>query len=95
MPRSCWKVIVVLPEGEDDLQRINENTRVIAVDIPNDSGIDRQSWRQHVTTVDAIEEKTGLELLSNVPIEVQEILEAKTDSSSRSRRSEKERRRRG
>jgi endonuclease G len=31
------------------------------------------------TSVDAIEAATGLDLLSNLPVEVQEVIEAKTD----------------
>src|SRR5205823_1835474 len=35
VPAECWKVIVVVPEGGDDLASIDADTRVIAVDMPN------------------------------------------------------------
>jgi endonuclease G len=36
IPTNCYKIMVVLPEGDGDLQRINSKTRIIAVDMPND-----------------------------------------------------------
>ena len=35
VPSVLWKVIVVLPVGSNDVQRIKETTRVIAVWMPN------------------------------------------------------------
>ncbi|GAB4020144.1 hypothetical protein GCM10028808_60310 [Spirosoma migulaei] len=35
VPAALWKVIVVLPVGSDDVNRINAQTRVIAVWMPN------------------------------------------------------------
>jgi endonuclease G len=35
VPSVCWKIILVLPQGDNDLQRINADTRVIAVSMPN------------------------------------------------------------
>ena len=72
-------VIVVLPVGEDDLQRITANTRIIAVDTPNDNAIS-PDWGRYRTTVDAIEQATGYDLLSNVPVAIQQVVEAKTDA---------------
>ena len=79
VPKSLWKVIVVLDKGENDLFRINSNTRVIAVDIPNRQGILSDDWFEYKTTVDDIEEKTGFDLLSNLPSGLQEILESQID----------------
>jgi endonuclease G, mitochondrial len=77
VPAHTWKVVVVLPEGEKDLSRININTRVIAIDIPNVQGIKEDYWTKYSTSVDAIEKATGYDLLSNVPKAVQDALEAK------------------
>ena len=79
VPASCWKVIVVLDEGEDDLNRINGTTRIIAVDMPNRQGPHRR-WTNYRTTVDAIEGATGYDLLSALPHNVQEVIEGRTDS---------------
>ena len=35
VPAALWKVIVVLPVGMDDVDRINAQTRVMAVWMPN------------------------------------------------------------
>ncbi|MCC9165639.1 DNA/RNA non-specific endonuclease [Pontibacter sp. XAAS-A31] len=78
VPKRIWKVLVVLPEGENDLQRINSDTRVIAVDTPNLNSV-RSDWSYYRTTVDAIESATGYDLLSAVPEAVQEVLESKVD----------------
>lgn len=78
VPERIWKVIVVLPQGEDDLRRITADTRIIAVNTPNDNAV-LPDWGRYRTTVDAIELATGYDLLSNVPTAIQQVLEAKTD----------------
>ena len=75
IPSRVWKVIVVLPEGGDDLVRINDRTEVIAVDMPNEQGIRQDDWRSYLTSVDEIEERTGYDMLSNVNPIVQQALE--------------------
>jgi endonuclease G len=74
-----WKIIV-LPESFEDVSSINTNTRVIAVDIPNTSGIRNDDWRKYRTTIRQIEQKTGLNLLSSLPTNIQEVLETKMDN---------------
>ncbi|TXK29677.1 DNA/RNA non-specific endonuclease [Pontibacter qinzhouensis] len=78
VPNRIWKVIVVLPLGTDDVKRITSDTRIIAVDTPNFNSVNssRASYR---TSVDAIEAKTGYDLLSNVSKAVQDIIEARVD----------------
>ena len=80
VPTHCWKLIVALPEGDNDLQRIDASTRVIAVDIPNADGIENDPWKQFVTNIADIERPTGLKFLTNVPETVRQALETKTDS---------------
>jgi endonuclease G len=64
--------------GDNDVSRVNANTRIIAIDTPNINSINT-NWGVYRTSVDAIEAATGLDLLSNLPVEVQEVIEAKTD----------------
>ena len=78
VPNRCWKVIVILPVGDNDVARINANTRIIAIDTPNINSIN-PDWGGFRTSVDAIEAATGLDLLSNLPLEVQATVESKTD----------------
>ncbi|MBF9239957.1 DNA/RNA non-specific endonuclease [Hymenobacter sp. BT683] len=79
VPARCWKVVVVLPTGDDDATRVSASTRVIALDTPNDNTIST-SWGTYRTSVDAIEAATGLDLLSAVPVAVQQAVEARVDT---------------
>lgn len=78
VPAQIWKVMVVLPEGPDDLTRITSNTRVIAVDTPNSQTV-RADWGSYRTSVDAIERATGYDLLTALSSSLQTTLEAKVD----------------
>ncbi|WP_345162469.1 DNA/RNA non-specific endonuclease [Pontibacter saemangeumensis] len=78
VPARIWKVLVVLEAGEDDLERISTGTRVIAVDTPNSNSV-RPDWGSYRTTVDALEQATGYDLLSAVPLQVQLALESRVD----------------
>ena len=79
VPARIWKVLVVLPEGEGDLERISSSTRVIAVDTPNSEAV-RPDWGAYRTTVDAIEQATGHDLLSALPARIQQELEGRVDT---------------
>lgn len=81
VPAKVWKVVVVLPIGENDLTRIDANTRVIAVDMPNNQSVadNDKEWWDYLTTVDEIEKNTGLDLLSNLQISLQKKLETRLD----------------
>lgn len=80
IPAYTWKVIVVLTKGSNDLSRITTSTRVIAVLMPNTSGIRSNTWQSYRTTVDKIESMTGYDFLSNVSTSIQSVIEAKTDA---------------
>ncbi|MGI4823654.1 MAG: DNA/RNA non-specific endonuclease [Janthinobacterium lividum] len=79
VPKRTWKVIVLLPVGDNDLLRVNASTRIIAVDMPNDNSLST-SWGSYRTSVDAIENATGYDILSALPPAVQAIVEAKVDN---------------
>jgi endonuclease G len=79
VPSNCWKVVVVLPVGTSDASRITSSTRVIAINTPNSNSIST-SWGSYRTTVDAIENATGYNLLSAVPSTVQSAIESKADT---------------
>lgn len=79
VPARVWKVLVVLPNGANDLSRVSSSTRVIAVNTPNINSIN-SDWKQYRTSVDAIESATGYDLLSNVSASVQQVIEAKVDN---------------
>lgn len=79
VPARFWKVIVVIPEGSNDINRIQENSRIIAVDMPNQQSVNIYTWGHYRTSVDAIEKATGCDLLSALPVTLQNKLEALTD----------------
>lgn len=89
VPASFWKVAVILPTGDGDLGRINANTRVVSILAPNQKGpeIGGGDWRTYLTSVDKIEAATKLDLLSNVPAELQKIIEARIDTGRATRQS--------
>jgi endonuclease G len=75
VPARLWKVVVLLPEGPNDLQRLAAGQgRVVAVDTPNDNAID-PAWEKYRTSVDKIEAATGLDLLSALPAAAQARLQ--------------------
>ena len=79
VPASLWKIIVVLPIGQNDVQRINENTRIIAVNIPNQNSVGADSWKKYRVSVDELETLTGFDFLSNIPTDIQAIIEGRVD----------------
>ncbi len=80
VPSRLWKVIVVLPIGTNDVNRVLASTRIIAVDMPNQQTITSQPWGFYRTSVDAIETSTGYDLLSAVSAAVQTTKEASVDN---------------
>jgi endonuclease G len=79
VPTNDWKIAVVVPAGSA-ISDINENTRVIAVDMPNVNGIKNADWQLYRATVREIEKKTGLNFLSALPQDLQNALENKKDN---------------
>ncbi len=80
VPTSTWKVIVVLPNGNDDVNRVSATTRVIAIDMPNKNSVKGTDWGSYRTTVRDIESKTGFDFLSKVPKSIQDVVETKVDA---------------
>lgn len=79
IPTNSWKIAVVVPSGVPP-SAINENTRVIAVDMPNVKGIKNADWQIYRTSVRQIEQNTGYDFFSNLPPNVQNALETKIDN---------------
>jgi endonuclease G, mitochondrial len=79
IPASTWKVVVVMDKPGADAKSITENTRIIAVNIPNEQGID-PDWRKYRVSVDELEKLTGYDFLSNVSPNIQASIESKIDN---------------
>jgi len=77
IPTHTWKIIVVmdLGEGLDDVAGAGD-IEVIAVMMPNVSGIQSNDWPMYRTSVDAIEAATGYDFLSLLPDVIETAVEA-------------------
>ncbi len=80
VPSLVWKIILVLPNGNNDIGRINESTRVIAVIMPNTQTVNQYKWSYYRVSVNEIEELTGYNFFSNLSEDLQAVLEAKVDN---------------
>ncbi|MEG5087998.1 MULTISPECIES: DNA/RNA non-specific endonuclease [unclassified Microcoleus] len=80
VPAKNWKVIVVLDRQGLGMQGIDANTRTIAVMMPNDASVKGKGWKSFRVSVARVEKETGLNFLSNVPPQVQQVIENKVDS---------------
>lgn len=79
VPANVWKVVVVLSNGSNDLNRVNTATRVISVVMPNNDNTNND-WKTYRTSVDFIEQETGYDLLSKVAVGIQNTIEARIDN---------------
>ncbi len=80
VPQVTWKVALVLPNGDDDLQRVGKATRTIAIIVPNRPPVDINApWRNFRVSVNAVETLTGYNFFSNVPINRQQLIERQKD----------------
>ncbi len=78
VPNRFFKIVVVLDRGMGRDQ-VGDNTRVIAVVMPNQADIADTDWSPYRASVDSVEASTGYDFLSDVPEHIQRALEAKVD----------------
>ena len=69
VPAHIWKIILIIPDGDADLERIDSNTQIIAVDTPNDNSIS-SNWMDYLCTVRDIEKATGYRFFSSLPDDI-------------------------
>lgn len=80
VPQYTWKVVVVLPNGNNDLQRIRKGTRAFGIIVPNFAPLDINApWRNFRVTVDQVEALTGYDFFSNVGAVTQLMIERRRD----------------
>ncbi|MBD1892938.1 DNA/RNA non-specific endonuclease [Coleofasciculus sp. FACHB-SPT9] len=78
IPATTWKIVVVLDSPGALWGDVIADTRVIAVNIPNQDAVDND-WRTYRVSVDQLEKLTGYDFLSNVDPRVQRVIESKVD----------------
>ncbi len=80
VPAKIWKVVLVVDRlgvaPKDVTQKVS---RTIALIVPNQQGVKSKPWKEYVTSVDEVEKLTGYDFFSNLPKEVQQIIEEKVD----------------
>lgn len=80
VPSVTWKVVLVLPNGDNDLTRASSRTtRAFGVIMSNVSIVQNSPWRNYRVTVDAVEYMTGYDFFSQIPKNTQEIIERRRD----------------
>lgn len=86
VPAKVWKVVLVIPKGDNDLSRIHSNATVLAVNMPNNNTLysttGTTAWRNYLTTINALEADANaagvpLNLLKDVPDSIKSILKTK------------------
>lgn len=82
VPAYTWKVMLIIPQGEKDLDRISSSTRVIAVKVPNRQNVTQNDWGTYRVSVDQLEAELGYDFLSKLPAALQQTLEANPDTGS-------------
>lgn len=80
VPQSTWKVVLVLPNGSDDLHRIGKGTRALGIIVPNQPPITSVTWRNYRVTVNQVEMLTGYDFFNLVPKNTQEMIERRRDN---------------
>ncbi|QES89352.1 DNA/RNA non-specific endonuclease [Rhizosphaericola mali] len=81
VPTNVWKIVVFLKTGNNDLSRIDADTRVLAVNTPNTTTVS-SDWTQYIVTVNDIETATGYKIFSALSSSLQTTLKAKKDSGN-------------
>jgi endonuclease G len=75
IPTSTWKVVVVL----DRPGAVTANTRVIAMNVPNQQGIN-YDWRAYRVSVKTLEGLTGYHFLGGVSGAARDVVESRMDT---------------
>jgi DNA/RNA endonuclease G (NUC1) len=79
IPTYSYKIVVVMPYGLG-LANVTSTSsiQVIAVDMPNVTGILSRPWTDYKTTVDALEGYSGYDFLAKLPDTIENYWEART-----------------
>lgn len=88
VPATVYKVILVMSKGNSDIARLNRDTKVLAVSMPNDntlystSSSGRDAWKNYLVSVNTIEKQAAgvnpaLNIFKGVPDSIRSILKEK------------------
>ncbi|HQU91582.1 MAG TPA: DNA/RNA non-specific endonuclease, partial [Pyrinomonadaceae bacterium] len=82
VPTNCWKIAMIMPRGRTP-DKLDERTRILAVDMPNIERIDNEKWQRYQTTIREIEQRTGLNIFADRPQQLQDTIETRKEMVSR------------
>ncbi|WP_157830476.1 DNA/RNA non-specific endonuclease [Siphonobacter sp. SORGH_AS_0500] len=77
VPKRCWKVILIMPEGINDVIRLNSGVKseIIAIDVPNSQDVSGTRWRNYELKVRELEGRTGLNFFTELDQNIQDKIE--------------------
>ena len=79
-PQYTWKVVLIMPNGDNDRTRVTKATRAFGIIVPNFEPLDPNTpWRNFRVTVDEVERQTGYDFFSNVGAMTQLFIERQRD----------------
>ncbi|MBX3231352.1 MAG: DNA/RNA non-specific endonuclease [Labilithrix sp.] len=79
VPTSLFKVVVVMQGDHPRPSDVTPATRVIAVEVPNDTSVNG-NYRRYLTSLEKLEQKTGFHFLSDADPAVHAALAPQVDS---------------
>jgi DNA/RNA endonuclease G (NUC1) len=83
IPGYTWKIAVIVPTGSGTaLSRIDANTRVIAIKVPNIAGVRSTPWQNFITSAAQLQTDTGFTFFSALSTPIANALRTKVDGAS-------------
>lgn len=80
IPEYTWKVVLIIPNGDNDLARIGKNTRAFGLIVPNFEPLTPSTpWRNFRVTVDRVEDETGYDFFNALGVNTQRFIESRRD----------------
>jgi endonuclease G len=80
VPQYTWKVVLILPNGDNDRSRVYKATRAFGIVVPNFEPLDPNTpWRNFRVTVDKVEALTGYDFFNNISAMAQMFIERQRD----------------
>lgn len=81
VPAFTWKVVIILPNGTNDVARFNRATRAFGIIVPNTLPLNINApWRDFRVPINTVENLTGYDFLTNVGRNTAELVERKRDT---------------
>ena len=86
VPSKVWKVVVLIPKGNNDISRLDRNATVLCVSMPNDNRLyttsNKTAWRNYLISVSTLEIESNangapLSLFSNIAEAERNVLKSK------------------